>query len=342
MTWECSSNIIYPDTGTIKITTGKDFTYWMKTDTSFIANGMNLRNNISSIFLSKYEASFLPNLYEIVYKHMSFYGSVEVHIHDASNIKNRLAGLMSSKWIEYDQVISMDPSWKWHQSIQYLASSRLYDLFGTDSHGRIYDDKLLEQIRNKHFTLWDDDSFSGSTLSKSTDYLKLNYGIDITNYLIGIEVQRPQNTIPMYSAVKYEFPEGFNKKKIEWSFDMWDPRDFLIWASGLVVDIGDWVVGRAPYILPFVSPNIRMWIPKNKEKDFSLDIINLNLAFHQTFTGENSINLNECNPSFINYMIKVYNCSGSENMTDIVQMLKDELENETFIRKLWINYRIEK
>jgi len=63
-----------------------------------------------------------------------------------------------------------------------------------------------------------------------------------------------------------------------------DSRDFLLGADhgGLVVEMPDGSVARAPYLLPYVDPSARASLPSDDARAFSVDVWSLNEA---TFRG---------------------------------------------------------
>lgn len=66
--------------------------------------------------------------------------------------------------------------------------------------------------------------------------------------------------------------------------DLCDARDFLPGTDhgGLVVDLPDGTLGRAPYLLPYVDPAVRCCVPPDAALQFSLEIWRL---AGQLFTG---------------------------------------------------------
>lgn len=131
-----------------------------------------------------------------------------------------------------------------------------------------YTQPILERT---NYTLIEDDIASGQTL----EYIKSLIPKDgtITNQII----------LSKYS-------ELVNKEH----YDIVDLRDFIINAphGGLVVEHRDKQF-RAPYIAPFVDLVSRASIPPEKAIDFSIGVINLNIAFYKKLKENNiEISLN--------------------------------------------------
>jgi nicotinic acid mononucleotide adenylyltransferase len=82
-----------------------------------------------------------------------------------------------------------------------------------------------------------------------------------------------------------------------------DMRDFVVGArmGGLVVEGFDGSHGRIPYLAPYVSLNSRSSVPKEREKDVSARIFELNARFFAALGDK--LTLNDACPSFKNIML---------------------------------------
>ena len=82
------------------------------------------------------------------------------------------------------------------------------------------------------------------------------------------------------------------------TLDVGDCRDFLAGAreGGLVVALPGGATARAPYVLPYVSPSARASVPISREREFSVAIWALNLAFFREVSPP--IALAEADPAF--------------------------------------------
>ncbi|HEV2339969.1 MAG TPA: hypothetical protein VGT05_04405 [Patescibacteria group bacterium] len=128
--------------------------------------------------------------------------------------------------------------------------------------------KMLQLSNIKPLVLIDDDIFTGSTVKFICEKLLKNKCV-ITEIIAGIQVGEPENlAIPIQSIHRFQTHSVIN---------IADPRDFLIgsYEGGLAVKLGNQSV-RAPYMLPFINPCIRINIPAATITEFSLEIIELN------------------------------------------------------------------
>jgi hypothetical protein len=154
-----------------------------------------------------------------------------------------------------DEVISLDAMVPARHT---LALSRLYALGGYEPLGHVARpgapplDAQVAAIPPGTYALRDDDRMSGSTLACAR------------------EVLRGRVTVTHESlAVAHTADE-----------DVADSRDFLLGADhgGLVVQLPDGSIGRAPYALPYVDPAVRCCIAPKRAREFSLAVWALNEA----------------------------------------------------------------
>jgi hypothetical protein len=143
-----------------------------------------------------------------------------------------------------------------------LAVSRLYALGGYQPLGHIARpgteplDAQLAAIATGSYTLRDDDHMSGGTLEAVRAMLPSRVHIASTHL-----------------AVEHDDDE-----------DVVDSRDFLLGADdgGLVLELPDGGIGRAPYLLPYVDPSARCSVPPRHAHAFSRAMWSLN---ERTFAG---------------------------------------------------------
>lgn len=139
----------------------------------------------------------------------------------------------------------------------------------------------LEKIRPGSYFLIDDDIATGSTMVTIEGLLpedvRIISKISLANLVISAEKQ-------------------ISKEMILW--DILDIRDFLIGseASGLVVEGFHKEIYRAPYILPYVSLSKRASIPPESQLNFTLEILQLNKIFFESFNQQ--VCLCHTNPSY--------------------------------------------
>jgi hypothetical protein len=143
-----------------------------------------------------------------------------------------------------------------------LAISRLFALGGysllghVERPGRPPIADQLERIPSGEYTLCDDDCMTGSTVE-------------------AVRAMLPDNL--RIVGTRLALPHGDDEEVV-------DSRDFLLGADdgGLVVELADGVIARAPYILPYVDPAVRASLPASSVHAFSTDVWRLN---EQAFRG---------------------------------------------------------
>ena len=141
-----------------------------------------------------------------------------------------------------------------------LALSRLFALGGYQVLGHVArpgSPPLPEQIAaipSGEYILRDDDSASGGTLRAALAALPPRLQIRRTELAITSELDE----------------------------DVADSRDFLLGATdaGLVVQLPNGELGRAPYLLPYVDPAARCNVPPALSRAFSRRVWQLNAEIH--------------------------------------------------------------
>lgn len=138
-----------------------------------------------------------------------------------------------------------------------LAISRCYALGGYESRGHVARPGTpsiaaqLAAIPNGSYVLRDDDCVTGSSFAAA-------------RHALGDRVQITDTAV----AVTHDADE-----------DVVDTRDFLLGADhgGLVIELPNGTLGRAPYLLPYVDPAVRASISASHA--FSLEVWELNRRF---------------------------------------------------------------
>ncbi|WP_230458339.1 cytidylyltransferase [Leptospira weilii] len=133
-------------------------------------------------------------------------------------------------------IISLDPMIR----LEYnLSISRIFDLHGHRKLGYkmetlTQDSKLKDLSGRSDILLYDDDIYTGSTMSEAKSYLKSKLDITIDGF----------------------FSFNMNPE----NYDLLDPRDLYAFSAedncGLLVNFGDFQQ-RVPYAFPYVDPSIR-------------------------------------------------------------------------------------
>ena len=145
---------------------------------------------------------------------------------------------------------------------QNLALSRLFALGGYQVLGHVArpgSPPLPEQlaaIPSGEYILRDDDSASGGTLRAALAALPPRLRVRDTE--LALEVEPGEDVV--------------------------DSRDFLLGAAaaGLVVQLPNGAIGRAPYVLPYVDPAARCNVPPALSRTFSRRVWQLNAEIHAT------------------------------------------------------------
>lgn len=124
--------------------------------------------------------------------------------------------------------------------------------------------------RNRRSVLIEDDIFTGSTIAQILEDMR-RFGIEIHDILVGFQIG---NTTKITQPIESIFK--FNREDV---LDINDIRNLVIggFESGLVIKYPQGKI-KAPYILPFCSPQARSSIPPDQEIDFSKRMLELNMA----------------------------------------------------------------
>jgi hypothetical protein len=128
----------------------------------------------------------------------------------------------------------------------------------------------MSRLKPGDYTLVDDDIASGNTMSLLMALLPDNVHV------------KKIRTLTEHSH--REYLKGRPKSANAELFDMVDLRDFIFGAKagGLVVELPNRTLARAPYSLPYISLTTRASLPPSAEMAFSKAIWKLNHAFFQS------------------------------------------------------------
>ncbi len=131
----------------------------------------------------------------------------------------------------------------------------------------------IENIAPGDYTLVDDDIATGSTINMLMGMLPESVKI------------RKMRTLIDQSRIMYarEHLDSFDQN----AFDVVDLRDFILGsrASGLVVQLPNGTIARAPYLQPYISLISRASIPPSSEMTFSKRLWELNREFFTSING---------------------------------------------------------
>ncbi len=179
--------------------------------------------------------------------------------------------------VEAEKIMKLTPEWVVNNDIitggdhTSIGLSRLFGLSGAQFYSKILMPRpgqqelkrVMGRLPKGKYTIVDDDIATGSTIRM-------------------IEAQLPENVSFKEKIALSE--RAFKQVHPDREYAFWDivdARDFLMGAksSGLVVQLFNGEVGRAPYMLPYTSLVSRAKIPPDQEVAFTKDILELNHRF---------------------------------------------------------------
>ena len=337
---KAENGIVRPDiesTDTIVLGPEIDFVYVMRKDNLVtmdpiaerIANETGLdQAMVKSVLHEEYEMFFAGLADRILasmeHKRTSPDGVIQLHIFDAEGIEKKALDRC------HGAVITADPLKVNADGVGLMHVSREYFMGGTFSTGlrnRPGSPSLEEQIASHReivgstpVTLADDDTFTGGTALKLARALQRG-GLNVERAVFDIQMGDPvllaQAGLKTDAAIRYVTHDGSDIMNIS---DLGDPRDYLLGASGLVVQMPNGEAGRVPYVMPFVSPAARMGLPVDAEYPFSDDVMKLNFDFFNRVASRigREITLGQVDPHFAHYMRTMYGIPYETEMTKIV------------------------
>lgn len=175
--------------------------------------------------------------------------------------------------------------------------------------------------RNRRSVLIEDDIFTGSTIAQILEDMR-RFGIEIHDILVGFQIGNTTRiTQPIESIFK------FNREDV---LDINDIRNLVIggFESGLVIKYPQGKI-KAPYILPFCSPQARSSIPQNQMYEFSIDVTLLNENLYNKISKivRKSVTLNEVNPFFQKLML-IEGANREMTMSQIFNIILRTVSNQ--------------
>lgn len=295
---DCLNHPALLENGHCPVSDDIDFLYIMRRDAAHVAQTL-LHAMPQGAAIDAYN-SFTDQLGGLLANAFAGHGTVVLHFYDPHFLetaqKQKLTG----------HVISLDPLVK-GDGIHPFGVSRHYYPGGVVEKNvgpRPGFQPLAIQIAALHgaqqLTVLEDDVFSGSSI-KGLSAQMAQAGAHMHQVVPGIQVGDPaaldEANINCTPIIKYV---SGGERPLDGRIDLGDPRDFLLGADGLVVDYGAGHIGRAPYILPFVSPAARLGIPKSDEVAFSQAVLELNIAFYTALQRDHghTVTLADCDATF--------------------------------------------
>jgi len=335
-----TSKIRWPQGNKVEVGHDVDFVYIMRKDGKFamspIANeiaadyGMD-NETVKQSLLEEYD-TFFAKLADIFKWGYSSKGNFELHLFDPDELESAIRVKSTAL-----PIVSLDPLL--NQGVYEHKVSRGYFLGGKKDFGQVPrpDNESLstqaqgiaESLDTSPASVVEDDIFSGESVIASLNEL-LSHGVNIQKVIPGIQVGNPKKLSKMELSVdpvvEYNTIDGAD---ILNKVDLGDPRDYLLGASGLVLQLPDGEFGRAPYILPFVSTTARASIPADIEKDFAEKVLQANLEFFQnvqTKTGAPLL-LKHMDHNFTVLMHQVHGVDSNAEMVQIVVWLMKNINS---------------
>ena len=264
----------------------------------------NLVKNNNQQKLKKLQEEFLKKFEKLLSD--SFANEITVK---SINMENQLKEAYN--YLKGQKTINLD---SYFRGTYNLEVSRLFhissyqakyiDLIGRLGHESI--ESQAKKIKTGEYILVDDDSVTGKTIKTVKEKLPKDIVIK-ENYILANNIH-------------------------ENIFDVVDLRDFIIGTnnSGLVVQLPNGTVTRAPYVMPYVNLTTRASIPPKKEREFSIAIWQMNKEFYEEYNKD--FQLKEADPNFIKLM-KYVGFKDNDKIIDICNWHIIKLSNE--------HYRIE-
>lgn len=266
---------------------------------------------IKNLYCSKEQLSnFKDNLIAIFKKAFLPYSAMNILLLDIEKQNKYL----NSVYFSDKHILNAD-LWTSHPNQYTLDITRLFYL----SDGQVSSEQLIPRIgkksieeqvstiSHKHLTFVDDDIASGKTFKMVKELLNPDYVFD---ELIALSQQS------FYEEYHYDQSYNFH--------DIVDFRDFLIGSSqsGLTVELPNGKLGKAPYVWPYVSLSHRAKIPHVNQRQFSLDVWQINKNFYNVFPS--SILIKDLDSSFVTFVQSI-GLDINMKMVDFCQLHIDKL-----------------
>lgn len=335
--YQPKSEVIWPQPGKVEVGSSVDFVYIMRKDGNFAMSPIAGRmadeyivdeEKTKQVLLEEYD-TFFNKLSVILQWGYSSKGNFQLHLYDPNELDKEVRAKAGDS-----PIVSLDPLM--NQGVLEHRVSRGYYLGGKKDFGQVArpgTPPLSEQARQINNSLngsqaivAEDDIFSGGSAIASLTELK-GTGIQVQKLVPGIQVGKPSKLskmgISVDPVVTYETSDGtdvFDK------VDLGDPRDYLLGASGLVLELPNGHFGRAPYILPFVSTSARAGISQEMEKEFAMKVLQASFDFFRNVKDvvEKPLILKNMDPSFVVLMNEMF---GFDSNTPMEQIAKWSMDN---------------
>jgi len=185
--------------------------------------------------------------------------------------------------------------------------------------------RLRRTVGSAPVTLIEDDMYTGETLASTVAELRAS-GINVKQVVVGIKICQTDLAIPgvdTAAAVRYKLD---TERPLSEQIDLGDPRDYLIGLSGLVILLEKEsaegpILGRAPYLLPFVKPSDRASFPSDFDWELSLAVLKLSQDFYQRLSRDLglTIRIKHCDPHFALMAAHELGVTEEDAMTDFIE-----------------------
>lgn len=312
------------------------FVYVMRDDSGYISREVAGRLGVAGAepAIAAEYAKFLTGLYAAFAAAAAPRGPFELHVYRAENIEAARRAQIAPG----HRIISLDPLCQTPGAI-HLGLSRWYRPGGWELAGegaRPGFPAMEEQISQLAFVLMnspvalvEDDTYTGETLIATAARLRAA-GVNVRQLVVGIRIAQHElafNGAAISTAVRYELDPA---RPVGEQIDLGDPRDYLIGLSGLVILMGmdgDLpVLGRAPYLLPFVQPSERASLPAESDWGLSRTVLRLAGEFYAGLGSRlgQRVLLRQCDPEFAAFVGRYLGAEPDIPMTDLIgQVLAD-------------------
>jgi hydroxymethylpyrimidine pyrophosphatase-like HAD family hydrolase len=324
----------------VRLDGSTDFIYIMRKDGPYVAASIaerlsrrtGIARDVATSVLGYHYDAFHARLVDILGAHLSSGDrAVEIHLYEAEPLKRIIEDKTHGQ-----RVINADPLLE--GSLPSLYTSRHYALSGvtTLKQGErpgsppmsMQLDNLANDFGNSAVVITEDDIFSGKSMVDVIEALR-GKGVPCSHVYPGIQV----GMTPALSALNVAVDPAVQylsvtKRDLFDQIDLGDARDFLLGASGLVVVLPTNTFGRAPYVLPFVSPHARAGIAAAQEYDFSSDVLLANREFFVSVESllATPLILSDVDPCFARMCQSLYGFPATTKLSTVVEWALSRME----------------
>ncbi len=343
MTSRDSTAVVRPRVGSaITPNNPKSFVYVLRDDSTYIARELRARLAIPADgaalereICAVYEV-FLEGLYAAFAAAAQPRGPFELHIYSARELET----VRNELFIPTQHIVALDPLCEMPGAF-HLGLSRWYHPGGWELAGEGFRPgfpRIVDQLTqlgalagNEPVALIEDDMYTGETLTSTVADLR-SAGINVQQVVVGIQICQSDLAIDgvvTTAAVRYALD---NKRPLSDQIDLGDPRDYLIGLSGLVILLeshGDQpLLGRVPYVLPFVRPSDRASFPSQSDWELSLTVLRLSQEFYQRLSSRigEVIRVRHCDPEFVRFTAYHLETDPDEPMVNFVAHLVESAD----------------